>query len=195
MRKLNRDNEYTIYITKNAGPMEGNQLADNAIRDSEMPTYLEEWFNQPKKSSGQNSDTEFRNRLVAFWQLRLQYYQRTVDNKRREWSNSLSRSANALRNFYVFDNRGLDNVGTSPVNGKKFDHDYEFALCAEEEVDGEQYHLYRDVYQRRMTDGSGREYYGPLAKKFYTIIKRQTSQHNRHDNGYFPEIPHIPSPN
>lgn len=47
MRKLNRDNEYTIYITKNAGPMEGNQLADNAIKDSEMLNYLEEWFYQP----------------------------------------------------------------------------------------------------------------------------------------------------
>ncbi|KAE9991923.1 hypothetical protein EG327_010601 [Venturia inaequalis] len=171
MRKLNRDNECTICITKNAGPMEGNQLTGNAIKDSEMPTYLEEWFNQPEKSSGQNSDTEFSNRMVAFWQLRLQCYQRTVDNKQREWSSSLSGSGNALRDFYVFDNRGLDNVGTSPVDGKKFDHDYEYALCAEEEVDGEQYHLYRDIYQRRMTDGSGRDYYGPLAKKFYTIIK------------------------
>lgn len=43
-------------------------------------------------------------------------------------------------------------------------------MGAEEKVDGEQYHLYRDVYERQMAGGSGLEGDGPLAKELLNTI-------------------------
>ncbi|CAO2648687.1 Nn.00g079540.m01.CDS01 [Neocucurbitaria sp. VM-36] len=161
-RKLNKRNEYTIYIAKNAGSLELEELADDkAARDDELATFLEKWFNKPGYPE---HDKEFSSRLKTFWTLRLRHYQRSIDQTRDSLPKRLATKQDRLRVPHTSDK-------------DEFDLDFKYALDEESTAGdmnnvGLQYPKYLQVCHARK-EKAAESYKGiyALADEFRTFIK------------------------
>ena len=134
MRKLNECREYAIYIAKNAGPLELEDLVtEDAAKDEELTKLLEAWFNRPSSKSDPKDDHEFESRLRSFWKLRLAYYQRQLDAKRASLQRRISADRSLLRkSFLEFAGFSFEiGKGTKKIDPKILDIDLKYALGEE----------------------------------------------------------------
>ncbi|KAJ4367167.1 hypothetical protein N0V83_007697 [Neocucurbitaria cava] len=173
MRKLNERKEYTIYIAKNAGSLELEEIADvKAARDEELAELLENWFNKP---GSPESDSEFKSRLKTFWTLRLRHYQRTIDQTRDSLPKRIGAKEGRLCQFFLDDDVGKEYH--IYLDEYEFDLDLKYALgekftAGDLDHVGLQYPKYLQVCHARKekTAESYKDIYS-LVNDFRTFIK------------------------